>query len=98
MQKAKNGKSSIFVSIREGASPAESVPYGKNVKCVRELMGRTCGVISGKCFRKRIDTSISIRETAVICYQGGIVSGTIQLEWNRGFGRLLFLRGGLFKF
>ena len=71
-----NGKSSIVRSSREGASPAESVPDERDVKCVRELMSRKqnaamCGA------------SILIRETAVICVKVELRIA-IQLEWNRG--------------
>ncbi len=67
----------MFGSVREGASPAESVPDERNVKCVRELISRTPD-----------KASILIRKTAVTCYRVELQLSAVQLEWNRGLDRL----------
>lgn len=38
MRKTENEESSIFRTVREGLSPAESNPEGGDMKCIRELI------------------------------------------------------------
>jgi len=64
-----NGKSSIIRSSREGASPAESVPGKRDVKCVRELVKGSLVSLPGK--QPLSVVKVELRQA-------------IQLEWNRG--------------